>query len=561
MSDSTDNQKQDDTSSAPTGVDALDGLFEAVNRSDCPGVAVGVAALGETTYRKAFGLASVQHGVTNTVATRMRIGSTSKHFACFAALLLVEEGKLDLDVPATEYLPELPTNRKVPTLRQFMHHTSGYRCSLDVAMTANGDARQPEGWTVETLSLQTGRNFEPGKGQMYCNGGYHLLSIAIDRAAGQSMEEFLEERVFAPLGMRDTQGVPSDEAMLPGVASLHLPDPTYGNRRGGFFQTDIRGEGNIISTVDDMLLWLAHLRNPRLVGSKETWRQMFELPTLENGLKSVYSCGLQNHRYRGVDVVHHAGSVIGGNSQMLTVPEHELDIVILANGVNANAQELTWQIVDTLLEEKLSEPEPEIAPLESYSHLTGRQYGGASGVLVGFGELQDRLGTSFMGMPLMPILREQGSGLAAGFEHIALGPLVFEGIKADDDGNAPATISFSESGYSETLKLLPEKPASVEDLGPPLTGQYYSEDARADLAIDFEEEKLILTIRGDYSGPRKFQVVAFTDQAFSVRNLDDPSAGCAMTVRERNASGTVQALELNTVRSRHLRFVRVGAEA
>jgi len=552
------NKEQDTSSSEPTGVDALDGLFESVNRSDCPGVAVAVSLDGETIYRKAFGLASVQHGVANTVATRMRIGSTSKHFACLAALLLVEDGKLDLDAPVTQYLPELPTSGDIPTLRQFMHHTSGYRCSLDVAMTANGDAKQPEGWTLETLAMQTGRNFEPRKGQMYCNGGYHLLSIAIDRAAGTSMEDFLKQRVFIPLGMLNTECVPSDETVLPGIASLHLPDLKGGTRRGGFFQTDIRGEGNIISTVDDMLLWLSHMNGPKIVGSEETWRQMFELPTLENGLKSVYSFGLQNHSYRGVDVIHHAGSVIGGNSQMLTVPEHGLNIIILANGVNANAQELTWQVVDTMLGEKLTEPKPEIAPLEPYRHLVGRKYSGASGVLVGFGELMDRLGTSFMGMPLMPILHEQEGGLAAGFEHIALGPLVFEDIGPDGDGKAPATIKFSESGYPETLHLLAEEPAPIADLGPALTGQYYSGDARADISIRFEDENLILAIRGDYSAPRKFQVEAYTEEAFGVRNLDDPSAGCAMTIRQRDESGKIQAFEINTVRSRHLRFERTG---
>jgi oxygen-independent coproporphyrinogen-3 oxidase len=64
----------------------------------------------------------------------MRIASTTKHFTCLAALLLAEEGKLDLDAPATRYLPELPTPRGVPTLRQFMTHTSGVRCYVDLLL-------------------------------------------------------------------------------------------------------------------------------------------------------------------------------------------------------------------------------------------------------------------------------------------------------------------------------------------------------------------------------------------------------------------------------------------
>lgn len=74
----------------------LDALFETVNRSDAPGLVVGVSQLGKTVYRRGFGLASVELGVANTPWTRMRmrmrIGSTSKHFACLAALLLGEAG-------------------------------------------------------------------------------------------------------------------------------------------------------------------------------------------------------------------------------------------------------------------------------------------------------------------------------------------------------------------------------------------------------------------------------------------------------------------------------------
>ncbi len=158
----------------------------------------------------------------------------------------------------------------------------------------------------------------------------------------------------------------------------------------------------------------------------------------------------------------------------------------------------------------------------------------------------------------MPILREQENGLAAGFEHIALGPLVFEDIGPDGDGNAPATISFSESGYPETLHLLPEEPTPIAEFDSALAGQYFSGDARADVSIRLEDEKLIFAIRGDYSGPRKFQVEAYTEEAFGVRNLDDPSAGCAMTIRQRDESGKILAFDINTVRSRHLRFERTG---
>lgn len=548
-----------DAGQAPekSDIEKLDELFSSVNRSNCPGVTVGVAHRGKTIYRRAFGLASVQHAVANTPTTAMRIGSTSKHFTCLAALLLVEDGKLDIDAPATDYLPELPTDKTVPTLRQFMTHTSGYRCSLDIAMTANGDAKQPVGWTLRTLARQEEYNFEPNHGQMYCNGGYHLLSIAIDRVSGKTMEAFVKERIFEPLGMSNSVCVPNDSILVPGMASLHVPEPDGSYRRGAFFSEDIRGEGNIVSTIDDMLLWLEHMNGEKCVGSEESWRQMLELPTLDNGLKSVYSLGLHRNRYRGIEVVHHAGSVIGGNSQMLTVPEQELNIVILANGVNVNAADLALQVVDTLLGDSLTESKQEIAPLAGYEHLVGRRYHGKSGTLIGFGALGDRLGTSFMGSPDMPILRESKTGLWAGFEHVALGPLSLEDLAASAGGGAPDAITYNESGYAETLSLLPEEPLPIADISDELIGDYYSNDAGANVSIFLENDELRLSISGDYSGPRQFRIQAYSPTALRIHSLEDPTAGCGMTIQSMNDQ--VTAFQIDGIRARHLRFTRTDA--
>ena len=108
---------------AKTGVAALDDLFQSVNRSDAPGLVVGVAHHGKTAYRRAFGLASVELSVANTPRTRMRIGPTSKHFTCLAALLLAKEGLIDIDASVRRYIPELPPRKAEPTLRQLMSNT------------------------------------------------------------------------------------------------------------------------------------------------------------------------------------------------------------------------------------------------------------------------------------------------------------------------------------------------------------------------------------------------------------------------------------------------------
>lgn len=93
----------------------LDVLFQPWNRSDAPGLSVGVAYRGEVVYRRGFGLASIEHATINTPTKRMRIGSTSKQFCALCIMLLAEDGKLDLDRPVRSYLPEL-ANATVPTV-------------------------------------------------------------------------------------------------------------------------------------------------------------------------------------------------------------------------------------------------------------------------------------------------------------------------------------------------------------------------------------------------------------------------------------------------------------
>ena len=536
----------------------VDALFAPHNRSDAPGCVVGVALAGKTIYRKAFGLASVQHGVANTPQTRMRIGSTTKHFTCLAALMLAEEGRLDIDAPVSAVLPELalPELAGMPTLRQFMSHTSGWRCVLDVGAIANGMAWMPKGWMPQAVARQQGVNFAPGHGQLYCNSGYHLLSMAIDSAAGMPLEAFLRQRVFEPLGMHDTEGVPSDLRVVPGLASLHVPDPAGGWRRGMFGTEEIRGEGNLVSTVDDMLRWIAHLRGPKQVGSQASWRQMLEPAVLANGLRSVYGLGLYRHPYRGVEVIHHAGGVMGGNSQMLTVPSHALDITLMANGLPLSMQDMARKIIDVLLPEHLG-PAERKADLARFRHLVGTRYHGRSGMTIGFGELPDQLGLCFMDNPPMPLLRDEGEQLRTGFEDAALGPLVLRtaDLAAGADGQAPASIELGDAGNTERLVRLPEVPPPTATAGRPLVGRWVSHDLGVTAVIGFEGEELVFTLRGEFSAARRFRITAYSEAAFGVTDTETGLIRLMLT-RDEDDPARAARFCIDGIRARHLAFVR-----
>ena len=150
--------------------------------------------------------------------------------------------------------------------------------------------------------------------------------------------------------------------------------------RGLFPSWEVLGEGGIVSTVDDMLHWLAHLRGPKRVGSEASWRQMLTKPHYSSGAEGVYALGLMLTPHRDVETLHHAGGVFGGSCQMLTVAGHALDVIILTNGAAANPIELATQIVDIVLGDAILGAKP-AAPLQTAGHetLLGKYHSRASG--------------------------------------------------------------------------------------------------------------------------------------------------------------------------------------
>ncbi|MFV3075401.1 serine hydrolase domain-containing protein [Niveispirillum fermenti] len=320
---------------------ALDALLAPYDTTNAPGFAVGVALQGKPVYRRGVGMASIELPVTLSPTIRMRIGSTSKHFCVLAVMLLAEEGRLSIDDSVRRHLPELPAWADTMTVRQLMAHTSGMRDSLDLLLHAAGPGiATASDFQFRMLAALDSVNFAAGTSWSYNNGGYVLLAEIVTRLGGQDFASFLRERIFTPVGMHDTLVRALDTDLVPNSATLHVPSPNGGYMRG-VFGSPIGGEGGIVSTINDMLLWLKHMSAP-VVGSEATWAAM-RTPHATHG----YGLGLTMNQHRGLDTVHHAGAVVGGSSQMLKVLGHELDIIIISNG--RSSLEL-YKLVDDIID-------------------------------------------------------------------------------------------------------------------------------------------------------------------------------------------------------------------
>lgn len=540
------------------GVAAIEILLQDYNRSDAPGLVIGIARHGKLLCSRALGMASLELGVANTLHSRMRIASTSKHFTALAIMLLAEDGRLGIDDPILQHLPELPQlAASGPTLRQLLNHTSGWRGHDELSSLAHGLTLQPAEQAMTSMARQSELNFEPGSQMIYSNGGYHMLAKIVERISGKSFAQFLTQRILEPLGMLDTESVASDLEIHPGLAGLYWKSSSGGGWRRGIYPVDLEGGGSLISTVGDMLRWLAHLRDAnKRVGSTASWAQMLAPTTLSSGCVLPYGFGLMRHFYRGVEVIHHAGGVIGGASQMLTVPAHGLDIIIIANGAMVSPQAMAYQAVDALLADELPEPPEERVPTKAYPALPGHRYHApATGEMIGFTDVGGKLGLSWLNS--RPIgLRQRSGSIWLPTSDLAISPLEID-VSEINSELVPDTIALSEGGQVRHFRRLPDTAPSVAALASQLCGNYRAPDLDATANIALQGDRLALTMQGKH-GSNLLYLQALSDDVMSMASPDPLmsalGAGGILNVERR--AGLVVGLRLDSIRIRQLHLIR-----
>ena len=239
-----------------TGFDAkkIDTVFASLDQCDLPGAAVGIAIDGVPVYRKGFGRANLELPVLLGPSIRMRIGSTTKHMTALAFMLLCEEGRARIDDPIGKYLPELNEASGRVTMRHLMGHTSGIRDVVQISMLMHGmDPRITDVEMLDYYRTISDVDFAPGESWSYNNGGYLLVTAAIKRITGRSLDEVLSEKIFRPVGMLDTRLHRWDSQFLPNSAALHMIDGKGGYTKG-YMGMELSGAGGVVSTTDDMLL-------------------------------------------------------------------------------------------------------------------------------------------------------------------------------------------------------------------------------------------------------------------------------------------------------------------
>ena len=307
-------------------------------KPDAPGCAVAVSHNGKVVVNKAYGSADLERDVPITPNTVFDAASVSKQFVSAAVLLLVEDGKLSLTEDIRKYVPQLPDYAHKITVDHLMTHTSGVRDWTGIMpMTAGHDD------ALAITLRQRGLNFAPGEEFSYSNSGFVLLKEIVARVSGMSFDDFTRKRLFEPLGMKNTAYRADLRRVVKNRALAYEKGPNgwsmaikLDNVRGG--------QGGLLSTASDLLIWNDALTNSRL-GAFVT-EKIHEQAKLNSGRKVGYSRGLIIETYRGAKEVWHSGGAGGYSTFLGRYPEHGLSIAIQCNTDSTSSTSLARRIVD-----------------------------------------------------------------------------------------------------------------------------------------------------------------------------------------------------------------------
>ncbi|MBB6470208.1 serine hydrolase domain-containing protein [Aminobacter carboxidus] len=327
----------------------LDALVFGAAPPDAPGVAVAVLHKGNLIYQRVRGLASLAHQLPLTDRSVVRIASQSKQFTVMMILMLEAEGKLSLEDDIRDHFPWLPDWGSQVTLGHLASNSSGIRDILDSMIMAGIPITAPSSRSAAKaiVARQKTLNFAPMTDVLYSNSNFLLLSELIEKVTGKSFNEALEHYITGPLGMTDTQLMVRDDEIYPRLADHHRRGP-QGQWLKSAWGIAIGGEGGLVSTLADMIIWQQNLLEPK-VGTAEMIERMGRPYVTINDVASPYGLGLVNTRHKGVSLVGHGGWIAGSRSESFRATADDVSIIVLSNHDDFSSFGLARDMLDIVL--------------------------------------------------------------------------------------------------------------------------------------------------------------------------------------------------------------------
>lgn len=335
-----------------------------------PGLALVIVEKEKVIYSKGFGYRDLENKLPVTESTLFPIASNTKLFTATIAAQLADEGKLSLDVPVKQYLPELNFNNpelnfKV-TLRDMLSHRTGLPAYDGIWLNAPFKRKD---LVHKVYFMKPDLGFR--EGYIYNNNMYTIAGIAMEEITGKSWEQNIRERIFEPLGMSSS-----------GFTGI---GPTPDNHSLSYFEAEKGGKlkartftaqseslapaGNIYSNMLDMSKWLSlQINGGKYKGNQVISARAIEETKIPNAISdkrgrydelsnAIYALGRILQSYKGTKMISHTGSIDGFYSNMTYLPKDSIALFIVHNLMPAGSLRsvMNLPIIDIIQNRELTD--------------------------------------------------------------------------------------------------------------------------------------------------------------------------------------------------------------
>ncbi|WP_223033219.1 serine hydrolase [Hanstruepera marina] len=359
----------------------IDSIVSQQYNANDPGIAILVAKDGKAIYKKALGKSNLELNTPLEINSVFQIGSITKQFTAISILMLVEQGKLNIEDKIGKYIPEYAEVGKDITIHHLLNHTSGIKNKTLLSeknYTSRMDRSPKE---LITYFKDEPLEFIPGEKFKYSNAGYILLGQIIETISKQSYGQFIQENIFDKIGMTSSYY---------GNMKHIIPNRTTGYivEQNDFINADYMSlslaysAGALLSTTEDLLKWQNALLSNTLL--KESSIKQAMTPTLLNtGKRIPYGYAFRFSRLENSPVIAHTGSTKGFTSIALFLPKENIYITALTNCNCKNVNNVAKQVaelfvtspdtnkVSAIIKTTKQERKPIAVPAEILNNYTG----------------------------------------------------------------------------------------------------------------------------------------------------------------------------------------------
>lgn len=344
----------------------VDSLFSAYDRTDGPGYVVGFIQNGELAFARGYGMADLDHSVRLSRSTVFHLASVSKQFTGAAAALLIQDGKLSLSDPVARWIPQAAKFGPNLRVEHLVYFTSG--------LPEYWDRPRPGGtpWhsfyifdnndMVEAVLSADQLDFTPGSKWRYTNSDYLLLAEVIESASGKPLSAFLQERVFAPLGMLTAQVNDDPTLIVPGRATGYVRRSDALAEEGLKVGIPVRGGtgwarlmrvsphyggSGVLASLEDLVKWDRNWYSQK-IGEGFT-ALMHQRRKFAHG-KDNDAFGLVRDDRYGLETWAYSGSDLDTSTYIARFPAKRTTIICLSNMPTGQADEKCRRVLDIVHE-------------------------------------------------------------------------------------------------------------------------------------------------------------------------------------------------------------------